>query len=150
MIEQQNKATDCVGSVLAAKTTRNIGHKWKPGESGNPSGRPLGSKQKIAEAIIRDISTAWQTHGATVLDRMATEEPAKFAQLAAGLIPRDLSVTLSARLPGNLEPDDWQIALDVFQAVKDALPDASDRQPGEVMSFVLEAIRAHDAKLVEQ
>jgi len=52
-------------------------------------------------------------------------------------------------LPGGLEPDDWQIALAVFQAVRDALPDASKRPPSEVMVFVLEAIRAHDAKLVE-
>jgi hypothetical protein len=45
--------------------------KWL--SSGNPSGRPLGSKHKIAEAIIRDISDAWQEHGKSVLDRMAIE-----------------------------------------------------------------------------
>ena len=42
-----------------------------------------------------------------------------------------------------------QIALAVFQAVRNALSDASKRPPGEVMAFVLEAIRGHDAKLVE-
>ena len=30
---------------------------------------------------------------------------------------------VTTRLPGNLDPDDWQIAMAVFQAVKDALPD---------------------------
>jgi len=60
-----------------------------------------------------------------------------------------VQLSLTVRLPGGLEPDDWQIALAVFQAVRDALPDASKRPPSEVMAFVLEAIRAHDAKLVE-
>jgi hypothetical protein len=34
-------------------------------------------------------------------------------------------------------------------AIKQALPDANQRQPGEVMQFVLDAIRSHDAKLIE-
>src|SRR5215831_13653877 len=67
-----------------------------------------------------------------------------------GLIPRDVSVTLQQRLPGGLEPDDWSIALSVFQAIKEALPDAGNRQPGEVMQFVADAIHAHRAPMIEQ
>jgi hypothetical protein len=58
-------------------------------------------------------------------------------------------VTLSGRLPGQLEPEDWNIALSVFAAVREALPDASKRQPGEVMEFVLDAIKLHSAKPIE-
>jgi Family of unknown function (DUF5681) len=125
------------------------GRPWQPGQSGNPAGRPIGSRQKIAEAIIRDISVAWQTHGVDVLNKIAISDPAKFAQLAAGLIPREFQLSVEARLPGGLQPDDWQIAMQVFEAVKTALPDASNRQPGEVLNFVLDAVRAHDAKLIE-
>jgi hypothetical protein len=32
---------------------------------------------------------------------MAIEEPSKFAQLAAGLIPREAMLTVAQRLPGN-------------------------------------------------
>jgi hypothetical protein len=34
-------------------------------------------------------------------------------------------------------------------AIKDALPDASARQPGDVLNFTLDAIRAHSAKVVD-
>src|SRR6266487_349484 len=34
-------------------------HRWLPGESGNPAGRPVGARQKLAEAIIRDICEDW-------------------------------------------------------------------------------------------
>lgn len=80
---------------------------------------------------------------------MAQKDFSRFAEMCARLIPRDVSVTISERMPGNLDPEDWQLAVSVFQAIKDALPDATRRQPGEVLAFVLEAIRAHDAKLIE-
>ena len=119
-----------------------------PGESGNPAGRPLSSRHKITEAIIRDISGAWQTHGAQVLDRLAVEDPATFAKLAVGLVPKDVLLSINAKLPGGLDPDDWQLVTEVMSAIKQSLPDASQRAPGEVMEYVLQAIRSHDAKVI--
>ena len=125
------------------------GRPWKPGESGNPAGRPIGSRQKVSEAIIRDISEAWATHGVDVLNKLAISDPAKFAQLAAGLIPKEFQLSVESRLPGGLDADTWSIATAVFSAVKDALPDAGKHQPAEVMNYVLEALRAHGAKTIE-
>ena len=68
---------------------------------------------------------------------------------ASHLIPKDVSVSLTAALPGDLEASDWTLILEVLGAVKRGLPDAGARPPGEVMSFVLAAIRAHDAKVIE-
>lgn len=122
---------------------------WKPGQSGNVNGRPLGSRQKIAEAIIRDIAAEWERSGASVLERMAKDEPAKFAQLAAGLVPKDILLSVTQRIPGGLDPDDWATTLAVLQAIKTALPDANSRSPADVLQFVLEAIRAASGKLIE-
>ena len=58
-------------------------------------------------------------------------------------------MSVSHRLPGGLDPEDWSIALSVFGAIKAAIPDANKREPGEVMNFVLEAIRSCDAKFIE-
>ena len=58
-----------------------------------------------------------------------------------------LSVT--QRMHGNLDPDDWQIALAVFGAIRSAIPNANERPPGEVMEFVLNAIHAASAKTIE-
>jgi hypothetical protein len=81
--------------------------------------------------------------------KTAVLEPAKFMAICASLIPKDVQLSLSARLPGGLEPDDWQLALAVFGAIREALPNANKRQPGEVLEFVLNAIRQADAKLIE-
>lgn len=125
------------------------GRPWPPGQSGNPNGRPIGARQKIAEAIIRDIAVEWERSGAQVLERMARDEPAKFAQLAAGLIPKEALLTVAQRLPGNLEGEDWELMLSVCAAIKDALPGANERSPGEVLNFVLDAIRQADAKTIK-
>jgi hypothetical protein len=53
-----------------------------------------------------------------VLERMARDEPAKFAQLAAGLIPREALLTVAQRLPGNLGGEDWELMLSVCAAIK--------------------------------
>jgi hypothetical protein len=119
--------------------------KWTPGKSGNPNGRPASSRQKIAERLIADIAEIWGRRGAEVLEKLATEDPARFATIAYGLVPKDILLSVTQRLPGNMDPDDWHILMDVAQAVKQALPDANQRQPGAVLSFVLDAVRAHSA-----
>jgi hypothetical protein len=103
-------------------------------ENGFPAETPpvvLFRREQGLQKHLFATLAAWQTHGEAVLERLATEEPAKFAQIAAGLVPRDILLSVTQRLPGNLEADDWRIAVQVFQAIRDAMPDASQRPPGD-------------------
>jgi hypothetical protein len=120
---------------------------WPPGQSGNPAGRP--PRARLSEAFITDMAASWGRHGAQILENMAKKDPARFAGLCAQLIPKDVTLTLEQRLPGDLDPQDWSIIMDVMSAVKQALPDANSRSPADVMNFVLEAIRAASAKTID-
>src|SRR5262245_5977599 len=117
-------------------------NRWLPGQSGNLNGRPRGARTEFSTGFMRDLARVWAERGGDIIERVATEDPSRFFAVAASLIPKDVQVSLQARLPGGLEPDDWSIALSVFEAIKTALPDANKRQPAEVLNFVLEAIRA--------
>jgi len=128
---------------------RVVGRPFQPGQSGNPYGRPLGARNKLAENFVGDVAAAWQKHGAQVLEHMATAEPSRFAELCGRLVPRDVQVSLTASLPGNLEAGDWSLLLEIVAAVRQAVPDASARPPNAVLEHVLGALRQADAKVIE-
>ena len=70
---------------------------WKPGQSGNPAGRPIGARQKISEKLLADLAVVWETEGESVLRRLAIEDPGKLAQIAYGLLPRDVFISVEQR-----------------------------------------------------
>src|SRR3954447_8616567 len=72
---------------------RVIGVPWQPGHSGNPAGRPRGSRGKLSESFLADLRDAWDRHGGAALDRCASEHPDVFVRTVAGLMPRDITLT---------------------------------------------------------
>ena len=119
---------------------------WQPGQSGNVNGRP--ARARLTEAFISDLSATWNRHGARVLEDMAKKDGRSFAHLAAKLIPQDVQLTLQTRLPGNLEPAQWEAMLALLEGIREALP-GDQRGPQEITDFVAAAIRSHSAKLIE-
>lgn len=65
---------------------------FKPGQSGNPKGRPKGSKNKLTENWWADLHSAWETHGQTALEAVATSDPGKFITVVASVMPKDVNV----------------------------------------------------------
>ena len=66
---------------------------WKPGQSGNPKGRPKGSRNKLSEEFFRDLCDAWQAFGKPALETMAMLYPVEFVRLVASLIPKEPEAT---------------------------------------------------------
>jgi Family of unknown function (DUF5681) len=98
--------------------------KWLPGTSGNPTGRPQGSRQKIANALLEDIADVWSRHGKTVLTRLAIDDPAKLASIAYGLLPRDIFINVQQQAPANINPDDWTALVGLAKLMREIAPDA--------------------------
>jgi Family of unknown function (DUF5681) len=118
---------------------------WKPGQTGNPLGRPKGTRNQFSAAFIGDMQASWAQHGANVLEIVARKDPSRYLGIASSLIPKDVALSIEARQVGGLDPRD----LEILRAIKLALPTANDQQPGEVLNYVLDAIRAHSAKTIE-
>ena len=66
---------------------------WKPGQSGNPAGRPKGSRNKLGDAFIEALHDDFQEHGPAAVVRVREEEPAQYLRVIASLVPRDVHIT---------------------------------------------------------
>ena len=122
---------------------------WRPGQSGNLNGRPVGSRSAFSAGFTRDLAEVWAEKGKASMLYTAEKQPAVFFATRARLLPNDVRVTVEQSLPGNLSMEDWQMMKEVIAAVRQAIPDAANAPPGAVLEHVLTALRAADAKVLD-
>ena len=65
---------------------------WKPGQSGNPAGRPKGSRGKLGESFLEKVNDIWQRRGDEALEKSVTAEPMQFCKMVKDLLPREFLV----------------------------------------------------------
>lgn len=62
------------------------------GQSGNPAGKPPGSKNKISEKFITALTADFEQHGDTVIEKVRTEKPENYLKIVADLVPKDFNI----------------------------------------------------------
>ena len=74
---------------------KNKDHLWKPGESGNPAGRPPKVRNRLCGAFLNDMLEAWQASGAQAIQTFIDERPHEFVKLVAGIMPKEFEIKIS-------------------------------------------------------
>jgi hypothetical protein len=77
------------------------GRRLKGTSPPNPGGRPLSARSRISEKLLADLAEVWEAQGESVLRRLAIEDPGKLAQIAYGLLPRDVFISVEQRTPAT-------------------------------------------------
>lgn len=62
---------------------------FKPGQSGNPKGRPEGSKNKITEEFLSALAADFEQHGPTAIREMREKDPGGYVRVVAQLVPTE-------------------------------------------------------------
>jgi hypothetical protein len=144
-------ANSCVTPTDTTSSKAN-GSSWVAGQSGNPAGRPLGARQKIATQLLEDLQEVWQEKGKTILYRMAIEEPSRLAQIAYGILPKEAFVkvenAIDPRLKAlqNMDAE----ALAALGGLIDAIKAAKvDGEPGKIFAWIEEDLRARLATEID-
>ncbi len=114
---------------------------WKPGQSGNLNGRPVGTRQAFLAGFLRDLAEVWSEEGRETMIKTARNNPSVFFATCARLIGPEVKLTIEQQLPGNLSKEDWQMMREIVAAVRQAIPDASSRPPGAVLQYVKDRLQ---------
>jgi hypothetical protein len=119
----KNPAT--AGKQLVNSGQFKKGTDWR----GNSKGRTPGSRNKLREDFLRDLSDAWLALGKPALLATAWTEPAKFVTIVASLMPRDVTVAVTHTMVDQLT--DAQLA-ERLRAI-DHRDDAEAPQDAEIL-----------------
>jgi Family of unknown function (DUF5681) len=67
-------------------------HLWKPGTSGNPAGRPRGSRNKLSDDFVAALYDDFQDHGSAAIAACRVEKPDVYVRVIASLLPKDMNI----------------------------------------------------------
>ena len=68
---------------------------FKPGQSGNPKGRPKGSRNKLGTAFLNDMLEDWAVNGKDVIVKVRTEKPDQYLKVVASILPKDINLNVN-------------------------------------------------------
>lgn len=66
---------------------------FKPGQSGNPNGRPKGARSRLSETLLSALADDFQKHGVDTIRKMREEKPVEYVRTCAALVPKAFDLT---------------------------------------------------------
>jgi hypothetical protein len=67
--------------------------RFKPGQSGNPGGKPHGARNKITAAFLNALAEDFEEHGKKAIQDARQEDPVGYMKVCAGLLPKQIEQT---------------------------------------------------------
>src|SRR5262245_25864129 len=77
---------------VAADKTGEKQNRWKPGQSGNPAGRPKGARSKLSESFLKALSEDFDSNGIEVIEKVRNDRPHEYLKIVAAVLPKQMQL----------------------------------------------------------
>lgn len=77
--------------------------KWKPGQSGNPTGRPKGARTILGEKFCQAVLDDFEENGVAAIMSMRSERPNEYAKMIASILPKEIDANVRASVGEALD-----------------------------------------------
>lgn len=81
-----------VAETVSTGEEQRAEHLFKPGQSGNPRGRPKGSRNKLGEQFVSALQQDFEEHGVDAIVKVRTDMPHQYLKVIAQILPKELNI----------------------------------------------------------
>jgi hypothetical protein len=80
---------------VTEKKLRNL-RPFKPGQSGNPKGRPKGARNRLGTQFLEALETDFNKYGAQAIALVREKKPEVYMRVVADLLPKEANINVEA------------------------------------------------------
>jgi Family of unknown function (DUF5681) len=96
---------------------------FKPGQSGNPKGRPKGARNRLGTQFLEALEADFNKHGAQAIALVREKKPEVYIKVVADLLPKEANINVEA---GEAFVELWR---KISEGLGDELADRLDDEP---------------------
>jgi hypothetical protein len=104
------------------KKLRNL-KPFKPGQSGNPKGRPKGARNRLGTAFLKALESDFNQFGSQAIIQVREKKPEVYMRVVADLLPKEANINVDA---GEAFVELWR---KISDGLGDELADCFDQAP---------------------
>ena len=100
-------------------------NQWKPGQSGNPAGKPKGARNKLSEAFVaalfedfEEANATGESNGKAAIAKVRAEEPGTYLKVIAALAPKQIHI--KEDVLDAFDDDELTAAMAAVRAIREA------------------------------
>jgi hypothetical protein len=64
---------------------------FKAGQSGNPNGRPKGSRNRLGEDFLEKLRADFEIHGVDAIETVRTTDTVAYVKIVASILPKEIT-----------------------------------------------------------